>query len=167
MGKVLMLNYEKCTGCRLCEMVCSVRHEGVLNPSKARIKIVKWEWEGRYVPMSCQQCVSAPCLQVCPVKAISRDESLNRVQVDYDTCIGCRMCVAACPFGAMGFNVDTKKVFKCDFCDGDPQCARFCEVGAVQYVDADKVAGEKQFVAAEKFNAVLEKVAAALAAVNQ
>ena len=77
------------------------------------------------------------------------------------------MCVAACPFGAMGFNTDTKKVFKCDFCDGDPQCARFCEVGAVQYVDADKVAGEKQYAAAEKFNAVLQKVAAALASVNQ
>ena len=73
MGKVLMLDMEKCTGCRTCELVCSVKHEGAANPSKSRIKIVKWEWEGRYVPMSCQQCVDAPCGQVCPVAAITRD----------------------------------------------------------------------------------------------
>jgi len=77
------------------------------------------------------------------------------------------MCVAACPFGAMGFNPVSRGVYKCDFCDGDPQCARFCEVGAVQYVDVEKVAGEKQFAAAEKFNAVLQKATAALASVNQ
>jgi carbon-monoxide dehydrogenase iron sulfur subunit len=163
LSKVLAIDYEKCTGCRLCEMVCSVKHDGVSNPARSRVKVVKWEWEGRYIPMSCQQCISAPCLAVCPVKAISRDESLNRVQVDQDTCIGCRMCVAACPFGAMGFNAQEKKVFKCDFCDGDPQCARFCEVGAIQYVDAAEVSGQKQYTAAEKFASVLQKVTAALA----
>jgi len=162
MGKVLMVNYDKCTGCRLCEMVCSVLHEGVSNPSKGRIKCVKWEWEGRYVPMICQQCVDAPCMNVCPAKAIYRDETLNRVMVDQELCIGCRMCVAACPFGAMGFNPDTKKVFKCDMCDGDPQCVRFCETHAIEYVEVSEVNRIKQTNAAEKFSNVLEKVAAAL-----
>ena len=163
MGKVLMLDYEKCTGCRTCELVCSVKHEGAANPSKSRIKIVKWEWEGRYVPMSCQQCIEAPCMQVCPVRAITRDESFNRVQVDQDICIGCRMCVATCPFGAMGFNVDNKKVFKCDFCDGDPQCARFCETKAAQYVEASAVSSTKQVAAAEKFTSAVKQGAALLA----
>lgn len=163
MGKVLMLDYEKCTGCRTCELVCSVKHEGAANPSKSRIKIVKWEWEGRYVPMSCQQCIEAPCMQVCPVRAITRDESLNRVQVDQDICIGCRMCVATCPFGAMGFNVDNKKVFKCDFCDGDPQCARFCETKAAQYVEVSAVSSTKQVAAAEKFTSAVKQGAALLA----
>jgi len=163
MAKVLMIDYEKCTGCRLCEMVCSVIHEGVSNPARSRIKVVKWEWEGRYVPMLCQQCLSAPCQVVCPVKAISRDESLNRVVVDYDLCIGCRMCVAVCPFGAMGFDTLAKKVIKCDFCDGEPQCVRFCETKAIQYVDASEVSGVKQLEAAEKFTSVLQKVAAAMA----
>jgi len=163
LGKVLMLDYEKCTGCRTCELVCSVKHEGAANPSKSRIKIVKWEWEGRYVPMSCQQCIEAPCMQVCPVRAITRDESLNRVQVDQDICIGCRMCVATCPFGAMGFNVDNKKVFKCDFCDGDPQCARFCETKAAQYVEASAVSSTKQVAAAEKFTSAVKQGAALLA----
>jgi len=165
MAKVLMIDYEKCTGCRLCEMVCSVKHEGVSNPARSRIKIVKWEWEGRYVPMGCQQCESAPCMAVCPVKAISRDEEMGRVEIDYDVCIGCRMCVAICPFGGMGFDTLASKVIKCDLCDGDPQCVRFCEPGAIQYVDAGEVSSVKQIAAAEKFTGIMQKVAAAIASV--
>ncbi len=165
MAKVLMIDYEKCTGCRLCELVCSVKHEGVSNPARSRIKIVKWEWEGRYVPMSCQQCESAPCMSVCPVKAISRNEEMGRVEIDYDVCIGCRMCIAICPFGGMSFDTLASKVIKCDFCDGDPQCVRFCEPEAIQYVDAAEVSSVKQVAAAEKFTGIMQKVAAAIAAV--
>ena len=73
---------EKCTGCRLCELVCSVFHDGVSNANRSRIKVMKWESEGRYIPMSCQQCQDAPCMIICPVKAISRDEKLSRVMVN-------------------------------------------------------------------------------------
>jgi len=165
MAKVLVIDYEKCTGCRICEQVCTVQHEGVINPARSRIKVIKWESEGRYVPMSCQQCESAPCQAICPVKAISRDESLNRVMIDYDTCIGCRMCVAICPFGGMAFDPLAQKVIKCDFCDGDPLCAKFCDVDAIQYVDASQQAITKQVEVAEKFTAILQKVAAAIATV--
>ena len=163
MAKVLVTDYEKCTGCRICELVCSVKHEGVSNPSRSRIKVMKWESEGRYVPMSCQQCESAPCMLICPVKAISRDESLNRVKVDYDVCIGCRMCVAICPFGAMGFDVLAKKVMKCDLCDGDPQCARFCDVHAVSYLEANEQSVKKKRTVADKFSSIAQKVAAVMA----
>ena len=152
-GKVLMINYEKCTGCRLCELVCSVRHEGVSNPSRSRIKVIKWEADGLYIPMSCQQCEDAPCLNVCPVKAISRDEALSRVMVDYDVCIGCRSCVAVCPFGAMHFDVIDRKVAKCDLCDGDPQCVSFCDMKAVDYVGADRVSVLKKREAALRLSA--------------
>ena len=162
-GKALMINYEKCTGCRLCELVCSVMHDGVSNPSRSRIKVIKWEAEGLYIPMSCQQCEDAPCMNVCPVKAISRDETLGRVMVDYDVCIGCRACVSACPFGAMSFDVIAKKVIKCDLCDGEPQCVRFCEVHALEYVDADKVSILKQRDAAQRLS-VAEKEGAVLLA---
>ena len=55
MAKALYIDYEKCTGCRLCELVCAVKHYGISNPARARIKVMKWEQEGVYVPMSCQQ----------------------------------------------------------------------------------------------------------------
>lgn len=162
MAKVLVIDFEKCTGCRLCELVCSVKHEGVSNPARSRIKIVKWESEGRYIPMSCQQCESAPCQAVCPVKALSRDETLNRVVVDYDACIGCRMCVAVCPFGAMSFDILAKRIIKCDLCDGTPLCADFCEVGAVQYVDASQQSAVRQVTAADKLSEVVQKVTQAI-----
>jgi len=150
MAKVLLLDYEKCTGCRLCELVCSVKHEGVSNPERSRIKIVKWEWEGLYVPMTCHQCKSAPCMAVCPVEAISRNSDMGRVEVNYDLCIGCWMCVATCPFGAMGLDSLANKVINCDLCDGDPQCARFCETGAIKYLDTAKVSKLKQITPAGK-----------------
>ncbi len=135
-AKVLMVNYEKCTGCRRCELVCSVFHDGVSNPARSRIKVEKWEWEGLYIPMVCKQCADAPCMSVCPVKAISRDEVQGTVDIDQDLCIVCRSCVAVCPFGAMNYSGPEKKVFKCDLCDGDPQCVRFCEMKAVDYGEA-------------------------------
>lgn len=150
MAKILMINHEKCTGCRLCELVCSVSHDGVSNPSRSRINIIKWEAEGLYIPMSCQQCEDAPCMTICPVKAISRDQESDYVKIDYNVCIGCRSCVAVCPFGAMGFNVKDKKVFKCDLCEGDPQCVRFCEVKAIEYVDANRINILKKRAAAHK-----------------
>jgi anaerobic carbon-monoxide dehydrogenase iron sulfur subunit len=163
MAKVLMINYEKCTGCRLCELVCAVVHDGISNPARSRIKVMKWESEGLYIPMTCQQCQDAPCMNVCPVKAISRDEKLGYVKIDYDICIGCRACVSACPFGAMNFNSTDRKVFKCDLCEGDPQCVRFCEVNAIEYVDADDSSLLKKREAAERIS-VAGKEAAALQA---
>ena len=150
MAKILYVDHEKCTGCRLCELVCSVSHDGISNPARSRIRVLKWEAEGLYIPMTCQQCQDAPCLNVCPVKAISRDEELGRVSVDYDTCIGCRSCVSVCPFGAMNFNNTDRRVLKCDVCDGDPQCVRFCEVQAVDFIDAGEVAIKKSRVAAKR-----------------
>ncbi|MBW1667697.1 MAG: 4Fe-4S dicluster domain-containing protein [Deltaproteobacteria bacterium] len=162
-GKVLYINYEKCTGCRLCELVCSVVHDGVSNPARSRIRVMKWEAEGLYIPMSCQQCQDAPCMNVCPVKAISRDETLERVMVDYDKCIGCRSCVAVCPFGAMSFDTVDKKVFKCDVCDGDPQCVRFCEEKAVDYVDARELGTLKKRDAARRISIAGKEAAVLLA----
>jgi Fe-S-cluster-containing hydrogenase component 2 len=161
MDKVLVINHEKCTGCRQCELVCSVVHEGVSNPSRSRIHVIKWESEGIYIPMACQQCADAPCMAVCPVKALGREKKLDYVEVDYELCIGCRLCVAVCPFGAMSFDAKDSKVIKCDLCDGDPTCVRFCEVKALEFLDAGQVAAlkrrdaaHKQFVAQKKAVAV-------------
>jgi len=161
MQKVILVEHDKCTGCRLCEMVCSVKHEGVSNPSRARINVIKWFMEGFDMPMICQQCMEAPCIAVCPKDALSRGEELGLVVLDYDLCIGCKMCVTACPFGGMGIDTRTNKVIKCDLCEGDPQCVRFCFPGALQYVDANVVNLRKKRDAAAKLAELMSKVVAA------
>ena len=147
--KLLTIDPGKCTGCRNCELVCSVHHYGVSNPSLSRIQVVKWEHIGVYVPMSCQQCEDAPCLEVCPKDAIHRDDALDSIAINNDLCIGCKMCVAACPFGAMRWNSRRSRVFKCDLCNGDPQCVRFCYTKAVDYQPASKISSACMRQAAE------------------
>ena len=161
MSKVLQINHEKCTGCRLCELVCAVRHDGISNPVRSRIRVMKWEMEGVYIPMACQQCKDAPCLHGCPVSAITQNYQTGCVEVNPDICIGCRTCVSVCPFGGMSFNSIDQKVIKCDLCDGDPQCVRFCEVQALEFVEAADVSITKKREAAQRLYTA-DKQAAAL-----
>ena len=157
MEKILVVDHEKCTGCRLCEMVCAVKHTGANVPNRSRIHIIKWPMEGFELPMMCQQCEEAPCIAVCPKDALSRDLALGRVVLNYDLCIGCKMCVAACPFGGMGIDTVTRKVIKCDLCDGEPACVRFCDPGALQFVPASSVNLIKKRDAGLRLSEVMSK----------
>ena len=89
MRKMIAVDASKCSGCRICEMVCSLRHENVVSPSRSRIRVFQHEHILLEVPVVCQQCESPPCAAVCPVNAIRRDEKLGRVVVDHYTCTGC------------------------------------------------------------------------------
>jgi len=144
MQKMLFVDAKRCTGCRMCEVVCSASHGSGTNPAKSRIHVIKWEWEGLMIPMFCQQCKDAPCIVACPVKALYRDEEYGRVIVDTERCIGCKLCIAVCPFGGMGWDSEENRVIKCDFCDGDPACVRFCSTQAIRFVDASEVSLEKK-----------------------
>ena len=144
MTKTISVDPTKCTGCRLCELVCSVKNEGISNPYLARIHIVKWEFECFEIPMLCKQCDVAFCAAVCPVNALKRDKELGRIVVDHELCVGCKMCVMSCPFGSMKYDIRKNKVVKCDLCDGDPTCVKFCDTQALQYVDADAINTLKQ-----------------------
>ena len=159
----LIVDYEKCVGCESCEQACSAKKTGIVNPALSRIGIVKRQLGAENVPIVCQQCESAPCMAICPVKAISKDEKLDRMVVDYDVCIGCRMCVAICPFGSMRFDESAKKVFKCDLCDGEPICVDFCQHEAIKYLDAADQSALKQAAIAEKVSGVIHKIASAMA----
>ncbi|NWG04625.1 MAG: 4Fe-4S dicluster domain-containing protein [Syntrophaceae bacterium] len=154
--KVLVVDQEKCTGCRQCELVCSVYHTGSSNPSRSRIRVVKWEHEGIYLPLICNHCEKAYCLEVCPTKACHREPELNhRVVIDKNLCIGCKTCIMACPFDHPFFDVKEQVTVKCDFCDGDPQCVAFCYAKAIMFLDADTIQIPKKREAANK---VLESI---------
>ena len=157
MTKILIVDHELCTGCRLCEVACSVKKEGVSNPSRSRIHVIKWEMEGYYQPMFCQQCDNPLCEAVCPVNAIQKDDTLGRMTVNDDRCIVCRACVSVCPFGGVGFDSDKKKIIRCDLCDGDPTCLKFCQTQAIQYIESDQVQIKKQRGAAEKIYQSVKK----------
>ena len=104
-----------------------------------------------FIPVTFQQCKDAPCMEGCPVKAISREPLLNRVMVNQDLCIGCKTCVTVCPFGAMTFNIMTQQVMKCDFCDGDPECVKICEPKALRYADVTEQSIQKRTGYTEKY----------------
>lgn len=133
--KVLTADPQKCTGCRACEIACSLKHAQVSNPARSRIRVVNWKSARHFLPVACQHCEDAPCLQACPQDAISRDAALGQVVIDYARCVGCRTCFYACPFGAMNFDSERGRPFKCDLCGGQPLCVEICTDKALAFTD--------------------------------
>ncbi len=137
----LVVNYDKCTGCSICEGVCSM-HLGLgPNPQKAMVRIVKVKEEASIIsiPARCMQCEKPICEAICPTGAISSNPATGARVIDKGKCIGCSACVYACPFGAAVLDRSVGTAFICDLCDGDPLCARWCPFGALQYIRSDEV----------------------------
>jgi carbon-monoxide dehydrogenase iron sulfur subunit len=135
MVSVLVSYPENCTGCRFCEMICSLYHEGVVNTNKARLRIQKPDIM-RDIPLVCTQCITCGdscCVQACPEEAISIVEGV--VIVDQELCTACGSCENACPYGVIWID---KVANKCDLCGGDPMCVKFCPTGALRYEEADE-----------------------------
>lgn len=150
MPEMLVVDFERCTGCRLCEIACSLAQDGVCNPAAARLTVVGWEAEGIDVPVVCQQCEAAACARVCPAGAITQNATTGAWIVNHERCIGCRMCIVACPYGAISVHPTSGKIVKCNLCDGQPNCVRFCETQAIRFVAPARVAADKQQAAAER-----------------
>ncbi len=94
-----------------------------------------------HIKRQCLHCIDPSCVSVCPVTAMKKDPVTGLVSYDADACIGCRYCVAACPYRVPQFQYDTTtpKIAKCEFCKdqlakGDiPSCARVCPTGATLF----------------------------------
>jgi len=141
MANVIVIYPEKCSGCQMCEIGCSLRNMKECNPERSRIRTIKSEENGQmqFIPSTCMQCETAMCELVCPVKAISRDPQTGARIISEKKCIGCSSCSYACPFGACYVDRGLGKSIVCNQCDGDPTCVRVCPSGALEYVSADQV----------------------------
>lgn len=134
--KRIFYDLNSCSGCRTCEAVCSLFHEGTVSPELSRIKIATWEYEGwRSEIYICKQCRDAECLASCTEGAIYIDHQTGAKVVYEEKCIGCKKCIKACPCtpSRMGYNAEKVVCVKCDLCGGDPQCVKYCQGGALSY----------------------------------
>jgi molybdopterin-containing oxidoreductase family iron-sulfur binding subunit len=121
------LDISRCIGCRRCVHACVDENNQSRDPEIQWIRVLEFEREAAtrgiemeegnpyydhekvpaedkfYLPMSCMHCEDSPCTNVCPTGA-TWSEPDGIVAIDYDWCIGCRYCMAACPYGARKFN---------------------------------------------------------------
>ena len=156
--KILLCDPEKCVGCRNCMLACSFYHEtGEFNLARSRISIIE-DSSGRNVQKVCLQCSFPPCAEICPVEAIARNEKTGAMIVNYDICIGCKMCITACPLGAITMDPKTECVIKCDLCGGDPMCVKYCNYEAISFVDIDNIVIKKGELTTKKFSKILEAI---------
>ena len=157
---VMLIDLKKCDGCGACTQACSKAHYVPSGQQWIRVYQVQDETGGSYyLPRPCFNCRNAPCVKVCPVGATYVDPD-GTILVDQTRCIGCRYCMAACPYGARSFNwVDPRPhianlnadfptrtkgvVEKCTFCSERlakgqlPACVEACPEKALVFGDVN------------------------------
>ncbi len=99
-----VIDLRKCDGCERCTKACQTTHYLASDQKWINVyKITNSAGQSHYMPRLCMQCENAPCLRVCPVGATFKNDE-GVVLVNQQTCIGCRTCMAACPYEARYFN---------------------------------------------------------------
>jgi len=132
----LVFNPQSCRTCRVCELVCSIIHEGVASPGLARLNIHFYEFEPEN-PVSatiCHQCEDAPCIAACPADAMTREPDTGAVIILDHLCVGCMECRDACEWGVPKLHPALNIAIKCDLCTGragGPVCVEFCPVSGL------------------------------------
>jgi anaerobic carbon-monoxide dehydrogenase iron sulfur subunit len=148
MKKMLVVNADLCIGCRMCEAVCSLVHYGAIGISHARLRVLRYDNAAFFNPVVCMQCEVPYCATVCPSKAITKNSETGVVKISKSKCKGCKMCLTACPFGAIGFVDDV--AIKCDLCGGNPSCVEFCQAKALRFGMPDEISAEKRISLSDK-----------------
>ncbi|WP_165062203.1 MULTISPECIES: 4Fe-4S dicluster domain-containing protein [unclassified Adlercreutzia] len=126
----MVIDLKRCIGCHTCEVACKAANnvpQGVwwnrtLTQGSEVLDSPGGTYPNNYIQpitITCQHCENPACVKVCPVGATYRDEETGVVRQDYDKCIGCRMCISACPYtGVRSFNWEEPK-YALDFATGD------------------------------------------------
>jgi len=154
---VISVDIGKCLACKSCELRCAVEHSKSKELYKAIFECpqpqgrITVESEGGFnIPLQCRQCEDAPCMKVCPSKAIDRFENDQPVLINEERCIGCNLCIVACPFGVLKMNKSSKAVIKCDMCFARlqkgklPTCVMACPSKALKFKTLKEISKEKK-----------------------
>ena len=110
----MVIDLKRCMGCHTCALGCKMQNNvpmgmlwnRILTDGGEDVDSARGEFPNlhkSWMPLACLHCENAPCIKVCPVGATFRDKD-GRVLINYDRCIGCRYCMAACPYNARVFN---------------------------------------------------------------
>ena len=135
---------EACTGCRICEIVCSLVHEKTgINPKRSMIKVLEFPEKGVYIPKTCQQCEDASCVKACPSDALSQDSETGIINVREENCTGCNLCADSCNFNAIFLHPGKNIAQVCNLCNGDPMCIKYCLQEAIVFLSPEEYANKK------------------------
>lgn len=168
MKKVIYLDIEKCLGCRSCIFACAVEHstsknriEAVSETPRPKARLHMVVAEGTAVPLQCRHCEDAPCVAVCPTKAIEKLGPQEPVIIHERRCIGCTFCMVVCPFGVISLSNEGRAAVKCDRCVEReqkgrlPACVEACPTGALKFLSIDEINEKKRDLAARRELAAL------------
>ena len=149
MRRGMVIDLEKCIGCRSCAVACKQHNaqpagswwNRVVTPGSDRHLTASAPENLYFLPIHCQHCQNAPCVKVCPVGATYQTDD-GTVLIDFERCIGCRYCMVACPFYVPAFEYEkafTPRVLKCTFCSHRtsrgqaPACVEACPYGVMTF----------------------------------
>lgn len=147
----MVIDLDRCWGCRACEVACKQELGLGVGPRPMKVeetgaRMLEGALHRDFIPTLCQHCDQAECLAVCPVDAIYR-ETDGTIQIQQDVCTGCAACVTACPFGVMEMDEEGGLPIKCTLCherrkDGAlSSCAQHCIGRAITLVTEEELAG--------------------------
>ena len=130
--RTLQFYPDKCTDCKLCELVCSSAKEQVFNRHLARLRVKRLDLI-RVELHSCRLCAHPACVEACPYHAIEVADGLQIVTIDPRDCTGCGKCIEACPYHALSMWPNRAVPVVCDFCAGHPDCVEACPTDALMF----------------------------------
>jgi Fe-S-cluster-containing dehydrogenase component len=141
-NKVFFVDTERCIACGSCEAACAREHDGTT-------RIFVTTISDKYaLPLCCLHCDNSPCVEVCPTHALEKVPQ-SAVTFHKVRCIGCGLCIFACPFGVIQLR-DENTILKCDRCitrlkqGKNPVCILTCPTKALAYDKSDSIAGARR-----------------------
>ena len=141
-----VLDQDKCIGCHACTTACKSENEVPVGVTRTYVKSVDVgvfpQARRSFQVTRCNQCADAPCVTACPTQAMfRRDDGI--VDFDKEICIGCKACMAACPYDAIFINPEDHSAEKCNMCAHrldmglEPACVTVCPTEAILVGDAN------------------------------